>query len=129
MVFLSSQVAKTYWISTAQEDYFPEEIKIIKEVRLYAIQVVYTPSPHFPLFVILRVSGRDCNTRVSYSSQHPAILLGKHPVTSVIIRFEHICLLHAGPTLLACSLHRRFYILMGRKAIKASRSDVGSTAY
>lgn len=56
---------------------------------------------------------------VSYSSQHPIILPGKHPVTSLIIRFEHLRLLHAGTTLLACSLSRRYYIIGGRKTIRS----------
>ena len=36
-----------------------------------------------------------------------------------MIHSEHLRLLHAGPTLLACSLNRRFYILGGRKVIRS----------
>ena len=68
---------------------------------------------------ILHVGGRDCVKKVSYSSQHPVILSGKLPVTKLMIHFEHLCLLHAGPTLLACSLNHHFYILGGRKIIRS----------
>ena len=57
--------------------------------------------------------------RSAYSSQHPLILSGKHPVTKVMIHFEHLRLLYAGPTLLACSLNHHFYILRERKAIQS----------
>ena len=36
-----------------------------------------------------------------------------------MIHFEHICLCHAGPILLACSLNHCFYILGGCKAIQS----------
>ena len=36
-----------------------------------------------------------------------------------MIHFEHLHLLHAGPTLLGCSLNHHFYILGGRKAIRS----------
>ena len=107
-----------YWISIAQEDCFPEEIKGIKESK-----VLHSSSPLLSLHPILDSSGilcaggRNCIKKVSYSSQHPVILSEKHPVTKLLIRFEHLHLLHAGPTLLACSLNHRFYILGGCKAM------------
>ena len=47
----------------------------------------------------------------------PSFLHSKHPITRLIIRSEHLRLLHAGPTLLSCSLNRRFHIIGGRKII------------
>ena len=52
---------------------------------------------------ILRDGGRQQNSRLSYASLHPVILHGKHPITKLIIRAEHLRLLHAGPTLLTLS--------------------------
>ena len=50
---------------------------------------------------------------------HPALLHGKHPLTHLIIRDEHLRLLHAGPTLLTASLSRRYHIVGGRKTIRS----------
>ena len=137
--------AEVYWISIAQEDCFPEKIEAIKESK-----VIRSFSPWLSLHPILdssdilHVSGRDCVKKVSYLSQHSVILFGKHRVTKLMIHFEHLCLLHAGPTLLACSLNHCFYILGGRKAnpldhsqlchlslylSKASTSDARSITY
>ena len=114
------RTAETYWISIVQEDCFPEEIETIKESK-----ILRSSSPLLSLHSILdssdilRVGGRDCVKKVSYSSQHPVILSGKHPVTKLMIHFEHLRLLHADPTLLACFLNHRFYILRGRKATRS----------
>ena len=112
--------AETYWISIAQEDCFPKEIETIKESK-----ILRSSCPLLSLHSILDssgilcVGGRDCVKKVSYSSQHPVILSGKHPVTKLMVHFGHLRLRHAGPTLLACSLNHCFYILRGCKAIRS----------
>ena len=45
------------------------------------------------------------------------IRLGKHPLTKLVIRLEHLHLLHAGPTLLSSSLSCRYHIVGGHKSI------------
>ena len=66
---------------------------------------------------VLRVSGRVQNAPLCYSVRHPAILHGKSRVTKLIIYSEHLCLLHAGPTLVAASRSRRHHIIGSRKAV------------
>ena len=56
---------------------------------------------------------------MSYSVIHPVILPGKHPITSLLISSEHRRLMHAGPTLLAASLNRRYYITGCRKIVRS----------
>ena len=68
---------------------------------------------------ILRVGGRKQNAKLSYSSLHPVILQGKHPVTKLIIHSEHLRLLHAGPTLLTSSLCLRLHIIGCRKIVRS----------
>ena len=46
---------------------------------------------------VVRVGGRISNSRLSYSQSHPVIIDGKHPITKLIIRSEHLRLMHAGP--------------------------------
>ena len=55
---------------------------------------------------ILHMGGRLEYAKLHYSAHHPAILSGKHKITKLIIYAEHICLLHAGPTLVNSSLGR-----------------------
>ena len=38
-----------------------------------------------------------------YDKRHPFIMPGKHPLTKMLIEYEHARLLHAGPTLVAAS--------------------------
>ena len=47
------------------------------------------------------------------------ILSGKHPITKLIVRTEHARLLHAGPTLLTCSLSRRYHIVGCRRLVRS----------
>ena len=68
---------------------------------------------------LLQVGGGQQLSKSSYESQHPIILHGKHPLTRLIIRTEHVRLLHAGPTLLAASLACRYHIVGGRRIIRS----------
>ena len=54
---------------------------------------------------------------MSYSLIHPLILSGKHPITSLLIRFEHRR--HASPTLLTTSLNHRYYITGCREIVRS----------
>ena len=67
----------------------------------------------------LRVGGRQCNLKGSFSSQHPIILPGKHLITKLIVHSEHLHLLHAGISLLTCSLSRCYYIIGCRKVVRS----------
>lgn len=68
---------------------------------------------------LLRVGGRQCLSKVCYESQHPAIIHRKYPLTRLILRTEHLRMLHAGPTLLAASLSLRYHIVGGRKFVRS----------
>lgn len=68
---------------------------------------------------MLRVGGRQRNSSFTYESKHPFILSGKHPLTRLIIRTEHLRLLHAGPTLLSASLSQRYHVIGGRNVIRS----------
>ena len=58
---------------------------------------------------------------MSKSKMHPIILHGKHFVTKLIIRHEHVQLLHARPTLLCSSISRSrcFSIIGMRKTVRS----------
>ena len=114
------QAADIYWLSLLQEQHFAKELKSLrKEQNLQKSSPLVSLHPFLDSDGLLRVGGREHNSKIAFSSRHPIIIHGSHPLTRLIIRSEHIRLLHAGPTLLSCSLNRRLYILGGHKAIRS----------
>ena len=68
---------------------------------------------------ILSVGGRQENAKLSYDTHPPYCSLIKHPLVKLIIRFEHLRLLHAGHLLTSASLSRRYHIIGGHRAIRS----------
>ena len=107
--------AELYWISLAQNELFQRQLELLKEGQdLPKTSSLLTLHPFMDSLGLLRVGGREQNSNRSYSSQHP----GKHPLTKLIVASEHLRLLHAGATLLTCSLSRRFYIIRCRNVVR-----------
>ena len=50
---------------------------------------------------------------------HPFIIHGKHLITKLFIRSEHVRMLHAGSTLLSSSLSSHFHIIYMRKTVRS----------
>ena len=114
-------VAETYWIQISQRSSFSAEIdalckghEISKSSHLLALH------PFLDSARILRVGGRECNSKLPYHSQHPIILDGKHSLTKLIVHSEHSRLLHAGPTLLGASLSRNYHIIRCRTVVRST---------
>ena len=120
LTVLEIDAAEKYWVSHSQECCFADDIATLKSKRDIALS-----SPLLPLHPLLdssdivRVGGRTRNARLPYHTQHQVVLSGKHPLTKLIIRSEHLRLLHAGPTLLGASLSHKFHILGSRKVIRS----------
>ena len=68
---------------------------------------------------VIRVGGRMNNSALLHSQSHPMILDGKHTITKSIILSEHLCLMHAGPTLLLSSLNNRLHIISAQKTVRS----------
>ena len=110
----------TYWISISQAAHFNVESKMLKSnAHLSKSSPLRSLCPFLDNNKLLRVGGRQHNSQLPYGQRHPLILHAKHTVTKLIIRTEHLRLLHAGPLLTASSLGRRFHIIGGRKAIRS----------
>ncbi len=122
-LFLTTQelrVAEIYWFILVQNQSFSKEMEAIKHSRTLRKSSPLIPMhPFLDSAGLVRVGGRERKSNRSYTSRHPIILHGSHRVTKLLIDTEHNRLLHAGPTLLACSLNRLFYIIGGRKAIRS----------
>ncbi len=112
--------ATCYWIKTIQSEYWQKEIDALKgSSRIRQTSRILSLNPLLDENDVLRVGGRQENAESSYDCRHPIILPSKHPLVKLLIRSEHIRLLHGGYLLLARSLSRRFHIVGGHKAIRS----------
>ena len=112
--------SEAYWISLTQQHAFATEIEALKkDESLPKSSRLFSLHPLLDSSGLLRVGGRCQNTQMPYSLIHPVILPGKHPITSLLISSEHRRLMHAGPTLLAASLNRRYYVVGCRKIVRS----------
>ena len=112
--------AEILWYSTAQREHYKDEIDAMssrsilnKSSQLLSLRPVLDSSG------LMRVGGRQQNSQMSYSQQHPIILHHKHPLTHLIIHTEHRRLLHAGPTLLTASLCRQYHIIGCKRVVRS----------
>lgn len=113
--------AVTYWVSLSQSAHFASEIVAVRTRNsLPKASPLLSLNPFLDEAGLLRVGGRQQNSNLMYDRQHPIILHWKHPMSKLLIRTEHLRLLHAGPLLVAASLGRRFYIVGGRKSIRST---------
>ncbi|XP_060801418.1 uncharacterized protein LOC132901991 [Amyelois transitella] len=75
-------------------------------------------NPFLDKLGIMRVAGRLENANVPYNQKYPIILPNKCHFTTLIIRNEHLSLLHSGLKLTLSSLVQRYYIVSAVREIK-----------
>jgi hypothetical protein len=113
------QRAEQYLLKTSQTQVFEEELAVLKsEKKLPKASNLNHLFPFVDDAGIIRAGGRIKNSKVAYDQKHPVILHGKHPLTKLMIQWEHTRLLHAGPTLTFTSLSGKFHIIGGFKAVR-----------
>ena len=114
------QEAERYWIATVQQSAFLEELEALKSnqalPRSSRLRVFH---PIVDEHNLLRIGGRISLAQLPCSQRHPLILPKNHDLVPIIIRSEHLRLLHAGPTLVTASLARKFCIIRGRGLIRS----------
>ena len=112
--------AEKYLLKLSQASHFPKEITLLKSKgQLPAHSSLLPLHPFVDSDGILRVGGRETNSNLAYSQMHPIIIHGKHLLTRMIIRREHLRLLHAGPTPVSSSLSRQFHIIGTKKSVRS----------
>ena len=112
--------AEMYWLSIAQDDSFPLEVKALKLERVLPNSSALLPfNPFIDRNGIMRVGGRLSDSNRPYSFVHPIILHADHHITKLLIRSEHVRLLHAGPTLTMSSIGLRFRIIGLRRIVRS----------
>ncbi|XP_047515275.1 uncharacterized protein LOC125056291 isoform X1 [Pieris napi] len=104
-------------INNEQHIYYASDIKSL-QVHNRVDSNLKPLTPFIDKDGIIRVGGRLQNASIPYSSQHPAILPKESVITALIIKDEHIKLLHASQKLLLSSIRQRFWIIDGLRTIK-----------
>ena len=112
-------LAEKYWIKLVQQTRFAKEISLLKKNKtLPNGSCLITLHPFIDSEGILRLSGRIGHSNRPYEQVHPIILHCNHQMTKMIIKAEHLRLLHAGPTMLTSSICVRFHIIGGKRVIR-----------
>ncbi|XP_049875830.1 uncharacterized protein LOC126380933 isoform X2 [Pectinophora gossypiella] len=120
----------TYLIKLAQSITFKTVINMIKNKKTLTSSYLLQMSPFLDSEGVLRVGGRLNNTNFNFNKKHPALLDGKHYFTRLLMRAEHLRLLHAGPQLLLATFRDQFWPLGGRTlARKVTRECVICTRF
>ena len=120
LTVMELNTAEKYWIHMIQEDHFSVDIAMLKANRSLDNNSSLLPlRPFIDSDGLLRVGGRESNSDLTYQRMHPLIIHGKHTITKLIIRLEHVHMLHAGLTLLCSTLSNRFHILYMRKVARS----------
>lgn len=102
-------------IKIAQRECFQDDINtLLKNTTLAKQSPLISLNPFLDENKILRVGGRLVNSILPYDKIHPILLPAKHNLTTLIIREEHLKLLHGGPQLLLASLRNKYWPIDGR---------------
>ena len=133
-LFLSTeelQAAENYWLKVAQQAAFEENLVLLENGKqLYHKSKLLSLQPFLDELGLMRLGGRMRLSKMSFAKRHPVILPGQHAVTKLVVRTEHLRLLHAGPTLTTASLSQRYHILSSRRVVRSiTRSCVTCRRY
>ena len=103
--------AEAYWLVESQQERFATEMDALRRDQSISNSSPLVPfRPFLDSSGVLRVGGREQLAPLPYHARHPAIIDEKHQLVKLIIRTEHLRLMHAGPTLLSASLSQRYHI-------------------
>ncbi|XP_055632364.1 uncharacterized protein LOC129772870 [Toxorhynchites rutilus septentrionalis] len=67
---------------------------------------------------VIRVGGRLGNAAVSEDVKFPIVLSSKHLLSTLIVKYYHHMLLHAGPQLMLATIRQKFWIIGGRNLVR-----------
>lgn len=105
-------------IKLVQTHYFAEELRcIILQIPIKGS--LKSLHPFLDNNGIMRVGGRLHNANIHYSKKFPIILPKQCHITRLIIRQEHVSLMHAGLKHTLSSLAQRYYIINSVREVKS----------
>lgn len=113
-----------YLLRMAQSHNFSEEINSLKlNNSISKKSKLFNLNPFIDTDNLLRVGGRLKKSDFDYDLKHPVILPKGHPLTKLIITYEHRKLLHAGAQALLAHIRSRFWPIAGRNEVRKILSN------
>ncbi|XP_045450491.1 uncharacterized protein LOC123659288 [Melitaea cinxia] len=107
-------------VKQAQLESFANELYTIAKDKSLPLKSKLLPlDPFIDTLGILRVGGRLQNSKFDFNKKHPILLDGKHHFSKILMRHEHIRLLHAGPQLLLAAVREEFWLIGGRNLARS----------
>lgn len=106
-------------IKVAQQQIFYREISCLTNKNLISTKSpLLALNPFLDNDNIIRVGGRLENSYLSYDAKHPIIMPNNHPLTKLIIDFEHRRNLHAGTQATLAAVRQKYWPLKGKSVVK-----------
>lgn len=100
-----------------QQKFFNSKIKLLMQNKPLKRCLTFV-DPFIDDKGLIRIGGRlDCET-IPYSQKHPAVLPNESRITKLIINYEHIRNLHAGPKITLSSINIKIWIINGIREVK-----------
>ena len=109
--------AENLWIASAQQSAYPNEVNILRKGNEISSGPLLVLHPVLDESGLMRVGGRLSQSSELYYRRHPIIVPGRYDLTKLMVRYEHLRVLHARPTLVTASLARQYAIIGARKVI------------
>ncbi|XP_076300572.1 uncharacterized protein LOC143218889 [Lasioglossum baleicum] len=106
-------------IKTTQERFFSKEMRQLKAGRSVGRDSsLLSLHPILDDHGIIRVGGRLQNAPMAFDQKHPIIVPKSGPLATLLIRREHLRLLHAGFQQTFASLHSTYWLVSGRRVTR-----------
>lgn len=113
------QKATIRLVNSIQKAEFPQEINCLTKGQALPNSSKLTSLNVFmDSEGLLRVGGRLQHAQVHYNKKHPLIIPPRHPFTELVIRHEHLRLLHAGSQAILAAVRNRFWPINGKNTVK-----------
>ena len=96
--------------------------------RLNELKTLRNLRPCVDLDNCLRIEGRLENADLPLDSKHPLILPGRHPLTGLIVQYQHEQAGHGGPAYTLTKTRERFWIIHGISSVKFYIANCGKCA-
>lgn len=107
--------ARTHLIKISQNQSFTNDIKHLKKHHcVNPKSKICRFTPFLDNEEIVRVGGRLRHSKFDFNKKHPILLCGKHHLSKLIFRYEHIRQLHAGPQLLLYTVRQIYWVTNAR---------------
>ena len=96
--------------------------------RLNDLKTLRNLRPCVDLNNCSRIEGKLENADLPFDSKHPLILPGRHPLTGLIVQYQHEQTGHGGPASTSMKTRERFWIIHGISSVKFYIANCGKCA-